>query len=135
MDWAVAWVGVASEAADAHVADLRMHFAMDELAVDDGSAADAGADGDVDKVVGLLRGTPELLSDGGRVNVGIENGGAAERGFKSLPDWEIAPGKFGRQCTDAAFGNVQGAEAGDACPLQLSTGEKSGDEGQCLARR
>src|ERR671914_744701 len=49
--WTTAQPCIAGNAGQKHVAHFRMHETMERTAMDDGAAADAGADGEVDQWV------------------------------------------------------------------------------------
>ena len=51
---------------------LRMHEAVDEAAVDQRAAADAGAHRDVHERIRAAARAPRMLGEGGPVHVGVE---------------------------------------------------------------
>ena len=62
---------------------------MEDLAVKDDAAADAGAEGQEDEVVDLFAGAHPGLAEGGGVGVVLEDDGGAEAAFDIVADGEI----------------------------------------------
>ena len=71
---ALEWIGLAV-VRDPHVPELGVHEPVEKLPARHPSAADPGADGDVAEGVEPLGGTPEVLAEGRRVHVGVEDDG------------------------------------------------------------
>jgi hypothetical protein len=57
------------------MADLGMQQAVQELAVDEHAATDAGADGDVDERIGPLTRAPEEFAEHGGIHIGVPGDG------------------------------------------------------------
>ena len=64
---------------DRQVSHLRMHEPVDRTTADDGAAADARTDGDVDERIDAAPGPPAILGERGAVDVGVEGDGHRQR--------------------------------------------------------
>ena len=127
---------------DADVSHFGMARAVERAAGDDGSPSDARADGDIDQAVEVAAGSPAVLPEGGRVDVGVER----DRQPQSLVDWAnhvgVPPAGLGRR-GDAAIGRrvepqVEGAERaypdGGQGRRPVVAQEEIGDPGEGLGR-
>ncbi len=100
------------------VAELRVHQAVQQLAVDQPAAADARADGQVDEGIQPLRRAPAPLAQAGDVDVGVEADGRAQPPADGPGHVSAGPTGLGR-AGNATEGRrrrvgVQRAEGGDA---------------------
>ncbi len=111
----VAGEGIVREVVgDADVAHFGMGESVEELTVHHGSAADAGADGEVQEGIDAARSSPDVFAESGCVDVGIEEDALDAGGFaEELDDWDALPGELGSG-GDGAAAEVDGAEAADA---------------------
>lgn len=109
---------IARQGTDPDVSDFRMQKAVDRLAVDDQTAADTGADGDIEAAFKAFGRTEDGFGQGRGVHIGIHGDGDLQ-GLREFRDnGVIAPGQLGR-CRDGAesrggWVQIQGAEAADA---------------------
>src|SRR5450432_468977 len=65
-----------------NVSHLRMHQAMENAAIDDGAAADASANSEIDEVSQVLGRSPAGLAERGRVHIGVKT----NRHRESIPN-------------------------------------------------
>ena len=98
---------------DADVAHFGVDQAVEQAAAEHSSAADAGADGQVEECIDVLGGAPAMFTEGGGIHVGIEKdlraGGLPDNGCQRV----VAPSEFGSS-GDGSCSEVDGAEAADA---------------------
>ena len=80
---------------DSDVAHLGMSSAMHQAAIHHSSSANAGADGEIQKVVQALRGAPAGLAERSGVDVGIEGDLCSERVADGAGEVEIFPSQLG----------------------------------------
>ena len=90
---------------------------MQDPAVDDDAAADAGADRQVDERVDVLGRTPQVLAEGGAVDVGVEPDRDAERGPERPHDVGVGPAGLGGLGDPPVGGGVRVRVAGPEGPV------------------
>ena len=105
-----------------HVAHLRVHEAMNQLAVDHATAAETGAHRKIDKGVQPLGSAPALLAQGSAVDIAVETNRQAQRTMQRAHYIRMGPMGLWRR-RDVAIGGrawvrVHRAKAGDADRLQ-----------------
>ena len=77
--------------------ELRVHEPVQQLSARHPSAADPGADGDVAEGVEPLSRAPEVLAEGRRVHVGVEDDGHRQAPLDLLADIGVGPARLRRR--------------------------------------
>ena len=82
-------------AARKYVPDFRMHEPVQRRAVHQDSTADTRADGDVHQMVYVARGSPAMLRQRRRIDIGVESDWTVEFAGKAAHDIGAAPAGLG----------------------------------------
>ena len=88
---------------DPDVTHFRMRSSMHQAAIHHASSADAGADGQIQKLIEALRSAPARFPERGGIHVGIERHFHFQRLSDGACEVEIPPREL-RRCGDIAVG-------------------------------